>query len=210
MTKRITKRQAAEYIRNREEFQISTGSLRGFAAWSASFGKLPEADVARYREQRCDVDYTVMSYGTPIAWHVSGSGWTIPDVKYSRTTSAHQGIARRAMCWPDRLTEGAVADAARTGRPASDILTQINDVLGDSLPSAEQVRESSRVAVEAEGFAIRVAAEHGRSHYGEDDFAPDNGASVRYDAAKQMRDMNSDGAIYSHEYLARKNGYTPA
>jgi hypothetical protein len=36
------------------------------------------------------IDYVVFSYGTPIAWH-SRNGWTTPDVRYSVSTSKHQG-----------------------------------------------------------------------------------------------------------------------
>ena len=53
-------------------------------------------------------DYVVWSYQTPIAWHYTetvpqGSGererhiWVIPDVRYSATTSRHQGLVRSAM-----------------------------------------------------------------------------------------------------------------
>jgi hypothetical protein len=38
----------------------------------------------------------VYSYGTPIAWHTN-TGWFIPDLKYSVTTSKHQGYVRRAI-----------------------------------------------------------------------------------------------------------------
>ncbi len=34
--------------------------------------------------------YVVASYGTPIGWWVEGLGWTIPDAKYSNTTTNHQ------------------------------------------------------------------------------------------------------------------------
>jgi hypothetical protein len=51
--------------------------------------------------------YVVFSYGTPIAWRTAGDqgacGWTIPAVRYSVTTSKHQGIARRgAARWDER------------------------------------------------------------------------------------------------------------
>jgi hypothetical protein len=41
------------------------------------------------------VTFVVRSYATPIAWHVDGEGWIVPSTRYSRTTSAHQGQARR-------------------------------------------------------------------------------------------------------------------
>lgn len=44
--------------------------------------------------------YIVWSYETPIAWFVRSainaqrSGWVMPDVRYSVTTSKHQSVAR--------------------------------------------------------------------------------------------------------------------
>lgn len=35
--------------------------------------------------------YVVWSYATPIAWWSEESGWTRPEVRYSPTTSHHQG-----------------------------------------------------------------------------------------------------------------------
>lgn len=37
--------------------------------------------------------YVVFSYATPIAWF-GPDGWIVPDVKYSQTTSCHQGAVR--------------------------------------------------------------------------------------------------------------------
>lgn len=85
-------------IRSNEEFSIAT--MRGKAGYGVGGGTMPRREV--YYEA---VDaakalgkavYTVLSYATPIGWHVEGEGWTIPDVKYSVTTSAHQGIMREA------------------------------------------------------------------------------------------------------------------
>lgn len=42
------------------------------------------------------IDYIVWSYGTPIAWHTE-DGWTMPDARYSATTSRHQGQVRRGL-----------------------------------------------------------------------------------------------------------------
>ena len=50
-------------------------------------------------EQQLKLDkpnFIVYSYNTPIAWH-SDKGWFIPEVKYSVTTSKHQGYVRRAV-----------------------------------------------------------------------------------------------------------------
>lgn len=62
-------------------------------------GQLPEEWRQVFKSQ--NVDYVVFSYATPIAWHVTGlgewNGWVIPDVRYSVTTSRHQGFARVAL-----------------------------------------------------------------------------------------------------------------
>lgn len=43
-------------------------------------------------------DYVVFSYDTPIAWHdAERDAWVIPDVRYSVTTSKHQGTIRTAV-----------------------------------------------------------------------------------------------------------------
>jgi hypothetical protein len=41
--------------------------------------------------------YLIRSYNTPIAWLDARGEWTIPDVKYSVTTSRHQGKIRTAI-----------------------------------------------------------------------------------------------------------------
>lgn len=46
------------------------------------------------------VRYVIYSYHTPIAWQIDYHGvpfWVIPDVKYSITTSKHQGRVRTAL-----------------------------------------------------------------------------------------------------------------
>lgn len=44
-----------------------------------------------------NADYIVYSYQTPIAWHVQGFGWIMPDTKYSVTTSKAQSRIRPAV-----------------------------------------------------------------------------------------------------------------
>jgi hypothetical protein len=83
-------------IAARHPFHNSTGSLRGevtvpHKTWIGT-GHLPR----EYRGAVLAADYVVFSYATPIGWHVPGQGWTVPDVKYSVTTSRHQGQVRRA------------------------------------------------------------------------------------------------------------------
>lgn len=41
--------------------------------------------------------YVVYSYRTPIAWYSEKHGWTVPEVKYSQTTTRHQSVVRAAL-----------------------------------------------------------------------------------------------------------------
>lgn len=50
-------------------------------------GQLP----SQYIESAERASYVVFSYSTPIAWWSEEDGWTVPAVKYSVTTSKHQG-----------------------------------------------------------------------------------------------------------------------
>lgn len=97
-----------------EEF-TTYGALSG-TKFPTSTGRLPHDWQEEFHAMRNDIDYAVMSYATPIAWHVKpriGRGWNqfaqewrdvvirpewvIPDVSYSVTTSKHQGIVRVAL-----------------------------------------------------------------------------------------------------------------
>jgi hypothetical protein len=74
MTKRINQRQAVEAIRNHRDFK---------AAALSGVNDGPN-------------QYTVLSYSTVIARFVEGEGWSLNERKYSKTTSRHQTIVRRA------------------------------------------------------------------------------------------------------------------
>jgi len=65
------------------------GSTTG---WFNGNGQLPPVWAERYRADEPNVVYTVMSYRTPIAWVLTSGEVVIPDVKYSRTTTGHQGL----------------------------------------------------------------------------------------------------------------------
>lgn len=79
-------------LRDRVPFKTG-GALFGIAGPGETFGRLPH----QYWQSNAHADYTVMSYATPLAWHVPGEGWTMPEVKYSVTTSKHQGRIRVAL-----------------------------------------------------------------------------------------------------------------
>ena len=106
MTIRTTTRNAAAIARalqNCESFTTS-GALKGVAnpPWIHP-GRIKSDDgAAMYRA--CDeigIDYIVYSYGTPIAYRTKGDGgdgeWTIPDAKYSVTTTKHQSTIQYAI-----------------------------------------------------------------------------------------------------------------
>jgi len=80
------------YIRSREEFKTH-GSMYGTESPEWRWGRLP----VEYRDSVKRATYAVMSYSTPIAWYSEEDGWTVPDVKYSATTSVHQGKVRASL-----------------------------------------------------------------------------------------------------------------
>lgn len=87
----------ATLIAERQTFE-TYGALK--AEWNGGYpsGRLPspwreqfDADT-RHPDGRVGVlAYVVYSYATPIAWWTESNGWVVPDVKYSPTTSKHQG-----------------------------------------------------------------------------------------------------------------------
>lgn len=96
MHKRVSNRDAGAIIARREPFETHTGSLCGaFVTQTVGpTGYLPpehRAALIEAWERAGRGLFIVWSYGTPIAWH-DGEQWTRPDVKYSQTTSRHQGL----------------------------------------------------------------------------------------------------------------------
>ena len=85
------KQRAAALVAARMPFANSSGTFTGVVGYPGTFGELP----AQYRAEfpTRGVSYTIMSYDTPIAWLV-GDVWTMPDVRYSITTTIHQGVVR--------------------------------------------------------------------------------------------------------------------
>ena len=99
MTTRTSTRNAADLIAARQPFTTS-GSLRGGPPGNwPEHGRLPADHSTALMDSVVTgtVDYIVYSYGTPIAWHRTDTGWAVPDVRYSVTTSRHQGVVRLAV-----------------------------------------------------------------------------------------------------------------
>lgn len=92
---RVSTSEAHAHIGQRTQFHTS-GSLQG-TYFRTECGMLPQHRMASYlRAQDADDFYAVYSYFTPIAWYAHGT-WTVPDVRYSVTTSKHQNIVRKAV-----------------------------------------------------------------------------------------------------------------
>ena len=89
---RRTLRNADISIRYQEPFNCN-GTLTGHDH-VPSVGILPAHE--RNNLYADEPSYVVLSYATPIAWF-GKRGWYVPDVRYSVTTSRHQGIARMAI-----------------------------------------------------------------------------------------------------------------
>lgn len=92
--RKLTTRGAAVSQAWREQAPFTThGALRG--AWYDSMpecGQLPDPHVRMLRAalSRYGRLFIVHSYSTPIAWR-NGEYWCRPSVRYSVTTSKHQG-----------------------------------------------------------------------------------------------------------------------
>lgn len=92
--KSMNQKQAIEAIANREDFFAS--ALTGHEGRSNSYGWLNPEEIEKYESVRDSIDYVVMSYRTPIAWH-SAEGWYVTSQKFSTTTSKHQNYVRRSV-----------------------------------------------------------------------------------------------------------------
>lgn len=129
-----TNDEIAPLIRDRKQFRTRVrktayGTFISMSGYSDEFRKDADSDAAisvrgclgnlpwQYGESLARADYVVLSYETPIAWHldlpadltdvdsldawVDGRDnpgvWVIPDVKYSITTTDHQQTVRMAL-----------------------------------------------------------------------------------------------------------------
>ena len=92
--KQINQRDAVYYIENRLDFRAS--ALEGLDGRTNTYGRLNDEEIAKYEQVKESIDYVVMSYRTPIAWH-SAEGWYVVAQKFSTTTSKHQNYVRRAV-----------------------------------------------------------------------------------------------------------------
>ena len=90
--------QAHIFIQHRALFQGN--SLRGHRVPPRTdivLGMLNDNDRRRLEaDNEHDSVYVVWSYDTPIAWCVNDT-WHVVTQKFSRTTSRHQSVVRRAL-----------------------------------------------------------------------------------------------------------------
>lgn len=86
---------AGHYMATRQPFTCN-GNFTGEVGNAWTYGQLPEPFRSEYKaaEDAGQVAYTVSSYYTPIGWVLTSGEVIIPEVKYSSTTSRHQGIVR--------------------------------------------------------------------------------------------------------------------
>ncbi len=97
-TRSTDKSKVREAIRSLHPVRNSTGSLWGEAMTDPPRGYMPEwlYDALRASEPV----YVVFSYDTPIAWLSWGNEgyvWTMPEHRYSATTTAHQNMMRSIL-----------------------------------------------------------------------------------------------------------------
>lgn len=84
-----TLREVPALWRSRTPFRGN--SIRGIEGASYELGQLPVSWRVQYEATRKEIVYTVLSYATPIAWVLESGEEIKPPVKYSVTTSKHQG-----------------------------------------------------------------------------------------------------------------------
>jgi len=92
---RVTQHEARQYIAERRDFTAS--ALTGRSVAPAAWGRLIGLDCQMYRSAQTRIDYVVLSYGTPIAWHLPDYGWHLIEYRFSHTTSRHQSLLRQVV-----------------------------------------------------------------------------------------------------------------
>jgi hypothetical protein len=82
-------------IRACEPFKTS-GSFYGSKSLDTGWGRLATDAKDRFITDRAEIDYVVVSYSTPIAWHTP-TGWVLVEQKFSPTTGSHQSTLLAAL-----------------------------------------------------------------------------------------------------------------
>lgn len=180
---------AREALARREPF-TTYGAFRAVRGFLLPYGNwLPPRWREKYRADREEIMYTVLSYQTPIAWVRSSGEIIIPDVKYSLTTSGHQGLLY-ALSQP---ADGPLAIAAQNERQAA----------------RERAARRRRAAVTGGSrVPVRVAAAGSavRDRSGTPEGSPDVLARIDDVVSRPVPANSGEAAIYSVEYLERTTG----
>ncbi|WP_405956926.1 hypothetical protein [Streptomyces phaeochromogenes] len=97
----------------REPFN-TYGAFRATNERSYCVGLLPEPWADRYRAEADAgrIVYQVYSYSTPIAWVLDDDTVVIPHVRYSPTTTSHQGLLYALDKAPDTFPQDASCEPA--------------------------------------------------------------------------------------------------
>lgn len=95
--RKLTARAITGYVRDGCEFEA--GQMSGVVG-AAPDGELRGKWLDIYRRDRERVDYTIMSYSTPIAWHREG-GWTVATYAYSKR---HRALVEQLFPRAERRT----------------------------------------------------------------------------------------------------------
>lgn len=109
----ITNHQAVAAICNGEPFRNSGNSFRAdYTRHTPSQGRMPDAayrllvDASAHAAELGEPLYVVHSYATPIAWGLEGDLLTVPDTRYSVTTSRHQSLTLGGVVGGAYVTTG--------------------------------------------------------------------------------------------------------
>lgn len=90
---KLNYRRIPDALRTRETFEGNSMYAVRMLASHVSTGQLSGDDLKAFRAIQGEA-YVVKSYNTPIAWITEDGTVTIPDTKYSATTSRQQNLCR--------------------------------------------------------------------------------------------------------------------
>lgn len=99
--RKLTATAISGYVRDGCEF--TAASMSGVVGAVADVGRLDGDWLTYYREDRDRMDYTILSYATPIAWHCE-DGWTVVTRTYSKSSARHQALTNQLYPRADRRT----------------------------------------------------------------------------------------------------------
>ncbi|MFF1676095.1 hypothetical protein ACFVYG_08690 [Streptomyces sp. NPDC058256] len=199
---------AREALARREPF-TTHGAFRAVDGYLLPFGnRLPPRWWEKYRADGDEIEYTVLSYQTPIAWVLRSGEVVIPDVKYSLTTTDHQSLLY-ALNQP---ANGPLAIAAQEERQAAReraarrrrqavregaARSRRAPVIGDPRDTA--------VVTEVEELIRSLALERP----GTPERSSDIVARIDDVLSRPVPANSGEAAIYSAQYLERKYGPVP-